>query len=229
MQLNIKILECSNIPTKSFLNSYCDYFMTFEVSGVSSVQNTKIVTNSIDPIFNCQFSFILNDVRSSILKGVLKTPTFAGAKPISFVEISLSEFEEYENVERSFEMKQIDDTNAFGGKVHLILQIAPSGTPAFCDRSISPMMGMQMDESYMRDYRSAPMMERAPIPMIGQRQYQSAYSVQNSMYPNNNMNQMGYGMYSMRRSYMQMNNHFVQQPQFPQQIMPNGMYYNTPC
>lgn len=237
MQLNIKILECTSIPTKSFLNSYCDYFMTFEVSGVSSVQNTKVINDSVDPIFNSQFSFILNDVNSSVLRCTLKTPTFSGAKPISFIEIPLNEFEEYENFEKSFEMRQADDPNAFGGNMHVILQIAPAGTPAFFDRSHPSMTGIcgnrtHMNDPFMMNFRSAPgpMMERNHCSLVDQRQYRSMYCKQNSMFPNNNINQVGYGMFGMRNGYPQMNNRFVQPPQFPQQIPPRNMYFgNTPC
>ena len=142
MQLHVNAVEASELPKVEFLAA-SDPFLTLQVSGMASIQSTSVIENTQNPIWNQEFHFQLMNSNPEKLSGVVKSRNIVSEDIVlGTFEISLSNLKIGEISDKWYKIISAPDLKT-GASIRIILQIAPSGHPAFQPYIVGqPMMGM---------------------------------------------------------------------------------------
>ena len=124
MQLNVLVVQATDIPRLGFMTA-ADPYVVVTVPSAGQSHMTRVVTNTLTPVWNEQFQFTLMDTRNcSLLVQIKNGDTIFDNNDIARIEISLSQIPPGRAIDHWFEMvgcKQGCDNC----KIHLNLLLVP--------------------------------------------------------------------------------------------------------
>jgi len=130
MQLHVNTVEASEIPKTDFLSA-SDHYLLLQVSSLSSVQRTKCIEGTQNPIFNQEFHFNVTNPEKDILIAILKNRNpVSEDMVIASVEIPLNSLQIGTIIDKWYKMSPMVGVKN-GCHLRIALQLAPSGHPAF--------------------------------------------------------------------------------------------------
>jgi hypothetical protein len=122
--------------------------MTFQLSTSSAIQSTAVINQTQSPIWNEKFHFAVVDPARAVLIGTVKSHGIIGDDaPLAKIEFPIRQLVPYQVTETWYDMQPLSGQGSHP-TVHIVLQAAPPGHPAFV-----PMQGTMGQWGQLRPYR----------------------------------------------------------------------------
>ena len=154
MQLHINAVEASELPKTEFLSAP-DTFLSLQLTGQSSIQKTTVIENTLNPIWNQEFHFQVADLKNQILVGIIEARNVVAENVrLGSFEIPLNSLRIGEITDRWYKILSAPGLKQ-GSTIRIVLQVAPSGHPAFQPYPIMPqpmMMNVAQQRMYQQTY-----------------------------------------------------------------------------
>jgi hypothetical protein len=112
--------------------------MTFQLSTSSSIQSTAVIDQTQSPIWNEKFHFAVVDPARAVLIGTVKNRGIIGGDtPLAKIELPICHLIPYQVTEMWYHMQLLSGQRSHP-TVHIVLQAAPPGHPAFVPMQVAP-------------------------------------------------------------------------------------------
>ena len=129
-QLHVHVVQAVDIPKTEFL-SFSDLYMILMVSTSSSIQSTNVIESTQSPIWNQEFHFSVVNQENAVLNCIVKSKIASDNDiPVSKIDIPIYQLKQYEIIDKWYDLQPLVEANS-GGKCRFIIQMAPTGHPAF--------------------------------------------------------------------------------------------------
>ena len=146
MELHVRVIEARDLPNMDIVGD-SDPYCILQISGTMSAQKTKVIIDCHDPTWNEDFHFPVMNPASQSLIIFIKDSDYLSDDDMCTIEIKLNPFTINQVFDRWFDLIPCDGADR-GGRIHLLLHIAPTGqTPFITDSSTiseekqSPVLG----------------------------------------------------------------------------------------
>ena len=124
MQLSCIALQATNVPKMGFLTK-ADPYLVIKLSSSNSEYRTNHCENTLTPVWNQRFEFMINDISTDLLVIHMKDwDSVDQHKNISRLEIPVRTIPINQTTELWYEMVPCVDKPS-GGRLRLVLQISP--------------------------------------------------------------------------------------------------------
>ena len=157
-QLHLRVIEATDIPRMD-LNA-TDAYCIINVSGQQ--RRTRVIKNSMHPRWNEDFHFDISGNES--LRINMKDEDLVKDDPMSSLDIHLGSFVKGQVIDQWYDMVPARRVKK-GGRIHLVIHIAPRGSQPFVS---TPMMqpGMPMMQPGMPMMQPGMPMMQPAMPMM---------------------------------------------------------------
>ena len=125
--LNLRIIEAKDVPKMDLGKS--DPLVRIEFEGNKAC--TKIVKNTIAPVWDETFQFDINDLKTSVLYLKMFDHDVISDDPISNLEMGVSYLPYGFPIEAWFSMENVKGNKKKGGQIHLMVQVTQKGKAPF--------------------------------------------------------------------------------------------------
>ncbi|KAH0787826.1 C2 domain containing protein [Histomonas meleagridis] len=204
MQLHLRVLEATDIA-KMDLFSKSDPYVIVRISGSRQERRTNYINNTSHPRWNAEFHFSVNP-SVDYLNLLMRDKDAISDDDMATLNIPLSSFPPGQVIDQWYDMIPCRRVKK-GGRIHLVVHVAPNGAQPFTSQPMfqQSMMAMQntmfgmgaLMQGYAPAYqnpmynaRPQPMTYQQPQPMYQQPmvypQAQPMYPQPQPMYPNTN-------------------------------------------
>ncbi|OHT04983.1 XYPPX repeat family protein [Tritrichomonas foetus] len=194
MQLHVRVVEALEIAKMDLNKS--DPYCIVSVPQANSSQRTKVKDNSLTPRWNEEFHFTLPNPASATLHVEMKDKDLVKDDKMASLDVQLCSIPVGMVVDNWYNMTPASGVKK-GGRLHLVIHIAPQGAPAFIMQQPGAYTygGMPMQPG-MQPYPGAPMqpgMQQYPgAPMQPGMQPYPGAPMQPGMQPGMYPQQQGY-------------------------------------
>ncbi|KAH0786328.1 XYPPX repeat family protein [Histomonas meleagridis] len=135
MQLHVRVIEALDIAKMDISKS--DPYCVISVSSSNDTRRTRVIENSLKPMWNEEFHFNIPNPSNSALKILMRDKDICKDDDMAHLEVQLCSLPVGQVVDQWYNMIPAHRVKK-GGRLHLILHLAPNGCPPFQN---APMQG----------------------------------------------------------------------------------------
>ncbi|OHT05533.1 hypothetical protein TRFO_26669 [Tritrichomonas foetus] len=115
MQLNLRVVSASNLPNPEELSAV-DPYCIIKISVSSKSEQTRVIDNTLDPVWNQNFRFIIPDGVTRFNFEILlrKRDVFDEDSDIGFLKGKIEQIDPYQIIDRSYRILTVTEMDSFG-------------------------------------------------------------------------------------------------------------------
>lgn len=199
--LHVRVIEANDIPKMDIITA-TDAYCILKTS--SETRKTFVVKDSMHPRWNQEFHFVVSAPSVGSLNIVMRDKDVVFDDNISHLDIQFCALPVGQVIDQWYDMIPFPKVKK-GGRLHLLLQMAPTGHPPFVPMQMNPMGSMVMQTPIYSQPQGFmnPGFQSGFIPQMYPQQQQQMYQ-QNQLY-------------NTQQSFYAPQQFYPQQPGFPHQ------------
>ena len=188
MSLSVQVIEVKNVPQPKKYH-IVDPYLSMQLPSTNSRQKTRVIDNSIDPIWNEKFIFPLVNLSTDVLKcSLIDRNVFSQDQDLAKVDVHVSDVPQGEILDKFYDMQSLYPSDKTT-QIHLQLELITGPQP-----QVNPMLTQMMGPQQQQMNRNLMMMQNPMMnPMMGvnpQMMGNSMNQMNPQMMGNSMMNQM---------------------------------------
>jgi Ca2+-dependent lipid-binding protein len=124
-ELNLRLVEARGVP-KADIFGKSDPFCVISVTSTRQIFRTKVIQNTLNPVWNDEFQIGLANPETDIFQITVKDSDDASDDdPLGRIKLPTSDFPIGEVVDKWYELEPLAGKPA--GSIHILTQIQPTG------------------------------------------------------------------------------------------------------
>ncbi|KAH0787749.1 C2 domain containing protein [Histomonas meleagridis] len=128
MQLHVRVLEALDIAKMDISKS--DPYCVISVTSSNDTRKTRVIENSLKPVWNEDFHFNIPNPSNAALKILMRDKDLIKDDDMASLEVQLCSLPPGQVIDQWYNMIPAHHVKK-GGRIHLILHLSPTGAPAF--------------------------------------------------------------------------------------------------
>ncbi|KAH0789827.1 C2 domain containing protein [Histomonas meleagridis] len=188
MQLHLRVIEAQDIAKMDAYKS--DPYCVINLTSSNDTRRTRTIENTLNPRWNEEFHFNVPNPSMSALKILMRDKDLIKDDDMATLEIQLCALPVGQVIDQWYNMIPVRRVKK-GGRIHLVLHLAPTGAPPFQPTVARPPMQTQpmmhpqpmMQQPMMAPPMQQPMMPPPQNPMMPPPQNPMMPPPQNPMMP----------------------------------------------
>lgn len=154
MQLHVRVIEALDIAKMDVGKS--DPYCILSLTSGNDTRRTRVIDNTVTPKWNEDFHFNCPNPAMSALKILMKDKDVMSDDSMATLEVQLCSLQPGVVTDQWYNMTPCKGVKK-GGRIHLILHIAPNGAQAFVNAPVGAP-GMMPQAGYPQPYSQPGMM-----------------------------------------------------------------------
>jgi Ca2+-dependent lipid-binding protein len=125
-ELNLRVIEAKDVP-KADIFGKSDPFCIISLTSTRQIFRTKVVPNTLNPVWNDEFRVILADPAKDLFQITVKdNDDTSEDDPLGRIKLKASDFPIGQVIDKWYELEPLAGKPA--GSIHILVQILPKGT-----------------------------------------------------------------------------------------------------
>ena len=137
MQLHLRVIEAQDIAKMDAYKS--DPYCVISLSSSNDTRRTGVIRNTLNPRWNEEFHFNVPNPSMSALKILMRDKDLVKDDDMANLDIQLCSLPVGQVVDQWYNMIPVRRVKK-GGRIHLLLHLAPNGVPPFQPCAPQPVM-----------------------------------------------------------------------------------------